>query len=855
MTSLSRLALRDLSRHKLQSLLAILGIALGVGVMLAIDLASETALRAFEWSTTTITGQATHRILGPPGTLTVEDWVRLRNDNPGLSMTPVLSKDLVVNVDGSPKRFQLLGVDPTSEKDFRTWSAPNLDSKGAAETLRLFTEASTAVLVSPTYFEKRLEWNGPQGVQSLRPVGTLKSDSPMDRPYLEQLIVADLATATKLLTSEQITSIDLKLSDAQKDDFERKLPQGIWLEEANQQRYAARQLLQSFRANLKALSFLSLIVGLLLIFSTMSFAVSRRVQRFGILRTLGVTRLELRDLVLFESWVIGFVGSLLGLGLGKLLSSVMTHFVLQTINDLYFSVHVSQIPEPPQKYIEGLAIGLFCTLLATWWPARRAMSSTPRMNFQTGPASEPQMRNSGRLQLSFGTLFLFLVVIGVYCSRNQILDPLFVAFATLLAFLLGATLLCIPLAKALIDAAAFVTRKSGIFDLHLALRTLQRILPRLSLAIVSLVAAFSVTVGMDIMIGSFRMNVLDWLMSALKADVYVAPKSFSATRFEDEIRSAVLAKIQGSPEVQAVSITKHQWVQVDRQNQTPSTSRIRLVSIRPAEQTKSTYKTLHLSSDQVWDQLTHTRSVIASEVLASRIGLRLNEEVRIHTRSGVQQFKVIDFFTDYGSTQGIFIGGWNREFLSSQDPNADTATTASIFFTPEGLKKREAVVANWAKGLDDLRFQTNSDLREGSIAIFDRTFTVTRIMRLLALLIACAALTSALSSAHLDRIQSIAVQRTLGFSSLQLVFSFLAQSATLGLVAGLLAIPTGIGISWILIHVVNDVSFGWRIDWRLDTASYGGLFLWVLAASWLATLLPIWRCLRTQPSAIMKGDT
>ena len=73
-----------------------------------------------------------------------------------------------------------------------------------------------------------------------------------------------------------------------------------------------------FELNLAAMSLLSLIVGMFLIYNTVSASVARRRREIGILRSLGVTRNEVRALFLGEAVVLGSIGAFLGLAGGLL---------------------------------------------------------------------------------------------------------------------------------------------------------------------------------------------------------------------------------------------------------------------------------------------------------------------------------------------------------------------------------------------------------------------------------------------------------------------------------------------------------------------------------------------------------
>ncbi|HLV33764.1 MAG TPA: hypothetical protein VKY59_01570, partial [Spirillospora sp.] len=92
MVVILRLARRYIARRFLQSLLFVVGVALGVAMVIAIDLANGSASRAFTLSTESITGRATHQITGGPAGLPTEVYTRLRIDLGLRAAAPVVSE-------------------------------------------------------------------------------------------------------------------------------------------------------------------------------------------------------------------------------------------------------------------------------------------------------------------------------------------------------------------------------------------------------------------------------------------------------------------------------------------------------------------------------------------------------------------------------------------------------------------------------------------------------------------------------------------------------------------------------------------------------------------------------------------
>src|SRR5689334_7843656 len=142
--TLLKTSLRHLLKHPWQVGLAILGVALGVAVVVSIDLANASARRAFEVSTETIAGRATHQIVGGPNGVADEVYRKLRAELGVRSAAP-----LVEGYAAAPEHagltLHILGIDPLAEAPFRSFTA---GSSGASADLRLLLTTPGAALMS-----------------------------------------------------------------------------------------------------------------------------------------------------------------------------------------------------------------------------------------------------------------------------------------------------------------------------------------------------------------------------------------------------------------------------------------------------------------------------------------------------------------------------------------------------------------------------------------------------------------------------------------------------------------------------------------------------------------------------------
>src|SRR5215211_310522 len=156
---LLKTSLRHLLRHPWQVGLAILGVALGVAVVVSIDLTNSSARRAFAISTETIAGRATHQIVGGPNGMDEALYRRLRLDLGVRESAPVV-EGYAAAPDHPGLTLHILGVDPLAEGAFRPYlntrnAGPRSDQTARAnglkggDTLRLRIGAriETATLV------------------------------------------------------------------------------------------------------------------------------------------------------------------------------------------------------------------------------------------------------------------------------------------------------------------------------------------------------------------------------------------------------------------------------------------------------------------------------------------------------------------------------------------------------------------------------------------------------------------------------------------------------------------------------------------------------------------------------------
>ena len=841
---LNRSSFRYLLQHPWLMGLSVLGVALGVAVVVAIDLANVSAERAFELSAQTVAGKATHQIVGAAGDLDDDVYRRVRIDASYRTSAPVVSG--YATLERSDRTFQLLGVDPFAEGPFR----PYVGEPSELDLNTFVGQRRTALVAAPTAEELglavgdtlRLRLEGVE--EQLRLVGLMQPDNERSRRAMESLIVVDIATAQNLLDLRgQLSRIDLILPDGEQGDRVREriqqvLPEGARIQRSEARTETVEQMTRAFNLNLTALSLLALVVGAFLIYNTMTFSVVQRRPLIGRLRALGVTRREIFRLVLGEAALIGVVGTGIGILLGIVLATGLVQLITQTINDLYFVLTVRELTISPFTLAKGALLGLGTTLGAALAPAREATQAPVSVVLQRSATEASTRKMIPRLALGgvvLGGLGAALLMIP---SRSII-----ISYSALLGIIIAAALLT----PAAIVAGARVLRPLlgrvvGVIG-RMATRGVVTALSRTSVAIAALMIAIAATVGVGIMVDSFRGTVESWLNYSLQADVYVQPPSLVFRRSTSTLEPALVDTLTSTAGVGATYSVRR----VDVQAEVGPTE---LVAIDPGPNTPDVYRFKSGDPEAIWPRFRSEDMAIVSEPYAYRYGLSVGDSLRLQTDRGERSFPIRGIFYDYASDLGVAVMSRTSYDRYYDDPGVsgiavDAAEGQDVDALIDRLRAR-------TQGMQEVFIRSNVGLREASLRIFDRTFTITAVLRLLAIIVAFIGVLSALMALQLERSRELAVLRANGMTPGQLGEYVTLQTGVMGLLAGLLAIPLGYALAYVLIFVINKRSFGWTLQLEVAPEILLQAVAIGLVAAVLAGLYPAWSMSQANPADALR---
>jgi putative ABC transport system permease protein len=577
-----------------------------------------------------------------------------------------------------------------------------------------------------------------------------------------------------------------------------------------------------------------------IIYNTMTFSVLQRRTLLGRLRSLGVTRREIVRLILSEALWMGFVGSILGVAVGTILGRGLVRLVTRTINDLYFAVSLERVAIDPWILAKGAALGVAATLLAAVPPVIEAASVPARIATLRSTIEEKarwMVRRAalwGALSGGTGGILLALP------SRSLVLS-LSGLFFVMLGLALLTPLCTVALTALLRRPLAWVGGMVGLMAARGVVTTLSRTAP----AIAALVVAVSVTVGLGTMIGSFRGTLVRWLEGTLQADVYVSLPSPQASAASGTLWPDVIESFVAHPQVVGHSTYRGLDTFTDE-------GVFRLVALDQDPRGDRAFDFIEETSGGALEAFRAGEGLLVSEPFAYRRGIGVGDSVRLSTPTGPRSIPVAGVFYDYASDQGVVMIARSLYDTWYSDPGV---TSLGLYLAEDA--DSEQVVSELSAGVPEGRavlIRSNDTLRSASLQVFDRTFRVTGVLRVLAFIVAFVGIMSALMAVELEREGELGLLRATGLTPGQLWKLVTTQTGLIGLLSGLMAIPVGIVLSIVMIYVVNKRSFGWTLRMELDSVVLGQAILIALASALLAGVYPAWRMSRTSPARALRSE-
>ncbi len=636
-------------------------------------------------------------------------------------------------------------------------------------------------------------------------------------------VLIDMAAALSLDKRQSFSYLAVgRLNPAEQQQLVSLLPDGVELVE-NRQHLDLKQLTQSLHTHLDAMSLLSFAVGLFIVFNAVRFSLWHRRRTLLNLRLAGCTVGELSVAIAVETLLWSLIGALAGFYLGIVLAQFLLPGVGASLQGLYGASLQAVIETSPQTFWLAWFITLLGLIWALFWPL---FLQARRRVFQAGRDSlfaEDSSRSSR--QLFFVAVLLAVMAAVFYPLINTSIDGFF-----MLGLVLLSAAFALPQLMSWLSAmmAKLVSERGLLARWVLADGYAQ--LPVLRSSMMALLLALIANVGVGVLVDSFRLAFTDWLTVRQSADLYLRSSEVNYQQLVERGQSE--GWLADSHQRSGASI---HWQE--------KPARVRGVEADAPDSLQMPLSDWLGASpaEALDDWRSSDDAVLINEQVKFLAGVSMGEQISIPTDQGLQQFRVVGVFYDYGNPyyqfylhDTVFKRLWTYYYDSGLALWLDVSKPGAFESAELAMRDQGASRADWI---------SQAEIRRLSVGIFDRTFAITAVMNSLTLLVAVIALLASLLAMLHQRMPQFAQWRALGVSQLELVILVMLPLLLFCGFTWLISIPIGSVLGWILIDKMNVVSFGWSMPLHWDFTpmlQLGGAVLVIVLFS-CAVLAIFWR--------------
>ena len=816
-------------QHRWQTLFLIIGLTAGVGLWSAVQIINQQARLSYERADSLLGVQASHWIRAESDRgVSQKDYIQFRRLG-FRQVFPIVEGEVSTSA-GQPISIIATDLFALPENVFES-NQDNSETDTGSGWLDFIQPPYRAWVPQELANELNLQ---PDEQLELRDGRQLPPTIIQSHEQQGRQVFMDIAAAFELLSRDHFSYLAVgELAPEKLSALQQALPPHLILVE-NQQHLDLAQLTESLHTHLSAMSLLSFAVGLFIVFNAVRFSLWYRRPTFINLRLMGVSGRSLSLAIALEVLLWSFLGTGLGLIIGIQISQILLPGLGASLHSLYNATIETDLIWQTESLLKAWLITLAGLCWALGWPLYQQLrrNSLPSQLLERAPQDE----QTSRYQLLIAGIG-FIVVSGlIYPNLNNAVSGF-----VLLGLLLFAAAWTLPSLLAFsLTLLTKSTARNGLIARWLISDGWSQ-LPALRTAMMALLLAMTANLGVGTLVDSFRNAFVNWLEVRQSADLYLRAPNIDRHRLLNPTQS-------------------EQWLAHSHERIGVNTRwQGRQSLIRGVDTDAPDSRTLPLAqwagdspemALQKWRE--EAKSILANEQAHYLGGLNIGDQLELVSDNGTQNYHVVGFFYDYGTPYYQFYlpydevaTNWraNRSrgialWLKTSDNPAQTLQLAEIAMRAAGAK-----TGDWI---------SQAQLRKLSLTIFERTFAITSAMNGLTLIVAAIALLASLLAILQERLPQFAQWRALGIRWREQMLIITTPILIFVSIAWLLAVPLGALLSWILIHKLNIVSFGWSMPMTWAMAPAWQLAGVIMLAVISTLILAGWQLKRKLPGQLAK---
>jgi putative ABC transport system permease protein len=798
-------------RHPMQLATLLIGLISATALWSGVQALNQQARTSYDRAAATFGGTRTAMLVGQnSSTFPQQLFIDLRRA--GWPVSPVLEGR--IQIEG--RSFRLLGIEPVT-LPAEVGNAPAI---GKANLQSFMTPPGEMLVARETLSDLKLA----EGARPQTVGGAMLPPLRVQPQLVPGVLIVDIGIAQSLLKMpDQLSRLLIGKATGKRASLESIAGDRLRLIEPGAETDLER-LTDSFHLNLTAFGLLSFFVGLFIVNSAIGLAFEQRLPILRTLRACGVSARMLNAVLVAELVSLALIAGLIGLVCGYFIAAALLPDVAASLRGLYGAQIPGQLTLKPQWWIAGIAISILGALAAA------AASLTKALRMPLLATAQPYAwQQAQRRWLTYQSA----LALAAFAAAGGLLwfgDSLISGFAVLAALMLGAALI-LPMFLELVLSFGQRQARRPLSVWFWADSRQQ--LSGLSLALMALLLALAVNVGVSTMVESFSRTFLVWLDGRLAADVYVGAAN-------DAQAIEIKAWLRERPEVEAI-------LPGGRADTQLAGAPIEVLGLPDHPIYRDNWPLLQ-SAENAWGRLRPGDTALVSEQLARRLKVSIGDRIEVPASGGSWPLRVVGIYADYGDPKGQI--AVNFAALTRRFPE--------IPLTRMGLRvappKIPALISALQEkfGLDDRNVADQATMKAESTRIFNRTFAVTAALNAFTLGVAGIALLTSLLTLANSRLPQLAPLWAIGVTRQRLAGIELLKTMSVALITTTLALPLGLLVAWCLLAIVNVKAFGWRLPFHVFPMQ----LLWLVGVAMVAALaaaaLPVIRLARMQPASLIR---
>ena len=815
--------------NALRTALTTLGLALGVAVIVAMRLVNGAVFESIRASVDDVAGRAVLSVTNGQAGVPEELLERVRAV-PGVRAAAALILDsgLVMDHPERGERLQVFGVDYLADSEVRRYELEEDDGSEMEDPIVVLSQPDSVFVTRDfatrhgLHLNSRLPLQIATGPKELVVRGILKEAGPA-KAFGGMLALMDIYAAQlafgKGVAGEpgRFDQIDVVLDPALDDAAEV---------EAARDRIAAavagtaavarpenrgeqmESMLGATKLGFAQAQALAFIVGVFLVFNTMSIAVVQRRREIGLLRSLGTTAGAIRTLFLVEATILSAIGSVAGLLGGVAIARTLIPIVERVMGSWILATSVRSLHVGPLELAAALVAGVGVSLVATLFPSVQAGRISPLVALRRDAATRVAPRTLARLGWAGGALVAASFALGA-AGRVLPIPVEASALGAMASRVIGAALLMPVAVTTLVPLAGRALEVMFGIQGRLAADNLKSAPGRTAVTLTAILIGIAAYVIVATLMRSLDTSLSDWLDHYIASDLSVSASSRVAGPKANKLPGELVDEIRA---IEGVRIVRpFRMLQIPYRGEITMLLSLDLGVVRRTVR----YPMVEGPPSKAFEDALHRgEGVGVSDAFARKFGKHLGDVIELETPSGQQTFKIVGVFADWAGPTGsihldraLFVRFWKTDLVDS--------ISIDLVSPADEQRVTEAVRSRFGARYD-LVIVTSRETKAEITSQIVQGFQMTRATEVVVLLISALGVVNTLLAAILDRTREIGILRAIGATRGQVVRAVLLEASLLGTLGAAIGIALGLVTAYPFVKVAILELVGWHLDFHVD---------------------------------------